>query len=192
MYNLKTKTMKKYSILFLMLIQTSLSAFCQTSIEEPEFVGEALLVTDSNKGIALDKEYGEIKSSVSLAKNSWNVLKLYVNGGAASCRAKSGEVKFIIRTKENDTDPLTFITIYRMKAKKKQRSVDLAVDHSDNPFVSSKTYSKDKMKFQGKKYGNSSYIITTKLDAGEYGIVIKNPNNVDEKSCIVSCIGIDE
>lgn len=171
---------------------TSFSAFSQTTLEEPEYIGEAILVTDSNKSVVLDKEYGEIKSSVSLAKNSWNVLKLYVNGGAASCRAKSGEIKFIIRAKDNNSDPLSFITIYRMKAKKKNRSVDLAVDHSDNPFVSSKTYSKDKMKFQGKKYGNSSYLITTQLNAGEYGIVISNPNNVDEKSCIVSCIGIDE
>lgn len=183
--------MKKYTLFVLLFMLFSFSAFSQTTIEEPEYIGEALLVTDSDTKVPLDKEYGELKSSVSLAKNSWNVLKLYINGGAASCRAQSGEIKFVIRANDNNSDPMSLITIYKMKAKKKQRSVDLAVDHSDNPFASSKTYSKDKMKFQGKKYGANSYIITTKLEPGEYGIVISNPNNVDERSRIVSCIGID-
>ncbi|MCH5308258.1 MAG: hypothetical protein J1E58_00235 [Prevotella sp.] len=183
--------MKKYILFVLLFMLFSFSAFSQTTIEEPEYIGEALLVTDSNTGVLLDKEYGELKSSVSLKKNSWNVLKLYISGEKASCRAKSGEVKIIVRANDNNSDPMSLITIYKMNAKKKQRSVDLSVDHSDNPFASSKTYSKDKMKFQGKKYGSNSYIITTNLEAGEYGIIIRNPNNVDEKSCIVSCIGIE-
>lgn len=48
------------------------------------------------------------------------------------------------------------------------------------------------MKFTGKRYGTSSYLLTTNLEAGEYAIMVKNPNNVDEKSAVVSCIGIDK
>lgn len=184
--------MQKYILFILLSMTLSLSAYGQITIEEPEYIGEAVLVTSNETGVPLDKGYGEIKSTVSLKSNSWDVRKLYVKGGVAECRTKSGEVKFIVRANDNNSDPMSLITIYKMAAKKKERSVALSVDHSDNPFVSSKTYSKDKVKFQGAKYGNSSYLITTKLDAGEYGIIIKNPNNRDEKSCIVSCVGITE
>ncbi|MDR5591582.1 hypothetical protein [Christiangramia sp. SM2212] len=45
--------------------------------------------------------------------------------------------------------------------------------------------------FQGKKFGESSYIITVpEIEDGEYGIIVKNPNSLDEKSTIVSTFGI--
>ena len=182
--------MKKFILFSMAFILFFINSFGQIAIEEPEYIGEAILVIDDTNGMLLDKEYGEIKSTVSLSSN--DVRKLYIQGGSATCKAKRGEIQFIIRANDNNSDPMSLITIYKMHAKKKERSVALSVDHSDNPFASSKTYSKDKMKFQGKKYGNSSYLITTNLETGEYGIIIKNPNGVDEKSPIVSCIGITE
>ena len=46
--------------------------------------------------------------------------------------------------------------------------------------------------FTGKKYGESSYLLTiNNIASGEYGITINNPNTVDEKMLIVSCFGVD-
>ena len=42
------------------------------------------------------------------------------------------------------------------------------------------------------KYGESSYRLTfDERPAGEYGIIVSNPNNVDEKMVIVSAFAID-
>ncbi len=47
--------------------------------------------------------------------------------------------------------------------------------------------------FEAKKYGESSYLLTfEQRPAGEYGVIISNPNNVDEKMVIVSTFGIDD
>ena len=42
------------------------------------------------------------------------------------------------------------------------------------------------------KYGENSYYLTFgDAPAGEYGIIVTNPTNVDEKMIIVSAFGID-
>ena len=46
--------------------------------------------------------------------------------------------------------------------------------------------------FTAEKYGENSYYLTFgDAPAGEYGIIVTNPNNVDEKMIIVSAFGID-
>lgn len=50
----------------------------------------------------------------------------------------------------------------------------------------------DYVAFEAAKYGENSYLITIpSVAAGEYGVVVTNPNNKDEKSTIVSCFGAD-
>ena len=159
-------------------------------VVEPEFVGEAVLVKDGTS-IPLDKEYGRIKIGVSLVHNSWNTKSLSIDGKAAACRTEAGNVTLIVKAVDNDSDPMAVITIYRLKSKSKSRKVDLSSDNSDQLFHSSKTYTKDIVKFTGKKYAKSSYMITANLTAGEYAIVFKNPNSVDEKNLLLACLGVD-
>ena len=183
--------MKKIIPLFVMLfIMSTYCSFAQ-EVQEPDFIGEALLVQDQTN-VPLDKEYARFKSGVSLAHNSWNALSLYIDGKSANCRTKEGTVNIIVKAADNNSDPMAVIIIYKLKSKSKKRTVTLSADNSDQLFHSSKTFTKDMMKYSGKKYGSSSYLITTNLKAGEYAILVKNPNNVDEKSAVVSCIGIDK
>ena len=52
--------------------------------------------------------------------------------------------------------------------------------------------SMDYLRFSAEKYGESSYRLTfDERPAGEYGIIVSNPNNVDEKMVIVSTFAID-
>ena len=58
--------------------------------------------------------------------------------------------------------------------------------------MKSRTNSKDMVRFKGRKFGTTSYLIElNKLEPGEYGIVVSNPNGRDEKRTVVSCFGID-
>ena len=55
-----------------------------------------------------------------------------------------------------------------------------------------KTRTMDYLRFSAEKYGESSYRLTfDERPAGEYGIIVSNPNNVDEKMVIVSTFAID-
>jgi hypothetical protein len=186
--------MKKY-LLPLLMLSTVLTVVLpiKAQVSEPDFVGEAYSLKTDSSHVQLDKEIGDFTSGVSWSSNSWNALSLEVVGGKAQTRFRSGEVlQLIVRAVDNNSDPMTIISIYKFKAKSKTRSVVLGEDNSGT-LMKSRTNSKNMVRFSGKKYGTSSYLITLKgLEAGEYGIVVSNPNNRDEKRVVVSCFAIDK
>lgn len=156
-------------------------------------MGEAYLLDTQNEFTQLDKEIGEFSSGMSFSSNSWNALSLEIQGGESQTRIPSGEsIKLIVRAVDNNSDPLTIISIYKFKANKKKRKVVLSEDNS-RTLMKSRTHTKDMVRFNGKKYGDSSYLITLKnLKVGEYGIIVSNPNAREEKRAIVSCFAIDK
>jgi len=61
-----------------------------------------------------------------------------------------------------------------------------------NTFGGSSSGNMEHIKFQAKKYGKSSYMLTLpSVEAGEYGAMVHNPNDKDEKAAIVACFGVD-
>lgn len=159
---------------------------------EPEFVGEAYLLKADGTSVQLDKEIGNFTSGMSWSHNSNKAFWIEVTGGHAKSRFAAGEpIQLVVRAVDSNSDPLTIVTIYKFKAKKKSRSAYLGRDNTGT-FLKSKTSSEAMMRFSGKKYGTSSYLITPDgLTAGEYGMVVSNPNNRDEKKVVVSCFAID-
>ena len=166
---------------------------CLAQENEPDFVGEAYLLDNKNEYVQLDKEIGAFSSGVSFSSNSWNALSLEIEGGKSQTRIPVGQtLKLIVRAVDNNSDPLTIISIYKFKAKRKKRKTVLGEDNSGT-LMKSRTHTQNMVKFNGKKHGKSSYIITIKdLKSGEYGIIVSNPNNRDEKRTIVSCFAIDK
>lgn len=177
-------------MLLIVVLSTCINSTAQ-EIEEPEFIGEVVLVKDDGPSQLLDKNYANFREGISWKHNSMNALSLNVDGNKAECRTKSGIIKLIVRAVDNNSDPMAVINIYRFKSKSKRRSVILSSDNSDQLLNSSKSFTNDLIKFQAKKYGERSYLLTVNLSGGEYGIIVNNPNNRDEKALIVSCIGID-
>ena len=181
--------MKKILFFVVLFTMSNFSMFAQ-EVQEPEFVGEPYLLQEQTP-ILIERDYARFKSGVSWTHNSWNALSLCIDGKHASTRTKAGKLTFVVKATDNNSDPMSIITIFKLKSKSNKRSIVLSADNSDQLFHSSKTYTKNLMKFTGKKYGESSYLITTNLEKGEYAILVKNPNNTDEKSVVVSCFGLD-
>lgn len=180
------------SVMVLMISALAISAQSAGQSNEPEFIGEASAKRPDGSVVQLDKEIGDFTSGISWSANSWNALSLKVAGGRSRSRFPAKEpLELIVRAVDHNSDPLTIVAIYKFKAKKDSRSVLLGKDNSGT-FLRSSTNSKDMLRFSGKKYGTSSYLIALKdLTAGEYGIVVSNPNNRDEKRVVVSCFAID-
>jgi hypothetical protein len=182
-----------YRILILIAILTSVLPTMAQQVTEPDFIGEAYLLKTDSSNVPLDKEIGDLTSGISFSANSWNARSLEIAGGKANTRFPSDKpLQLIVRAVDNNSDPLAIISIYKFKAKKKTRSVLLGENNSGT-LMKSRTSSKDIIRFSGKKYGTSSYLINLNgLKDGEYGIVVSNPNNRDEKRIVVSCFAIDK
>lgn len=185
------KIIESLGLFFIAILISTTSLKAQVS--EPEFVGEANQLKNDNSTVSLDKEIADYTAGMSWSSNSWNALSIEIRAGKAQTRFSSSEtLKIVVRAVDNNSDPLTIISIYKFKAKSNKRTVVLNEDNSGT-LMKSRTNSKDMVRFNGKKFGTSSYTIELKnLEPGEYGIIVSNPNNRDEKRTVVSCFGIDK
>jgi len=172
-------------------------------VVEPEFIGEAFLLKNDGSHCQLDKEFGEIAPGISMASNSWDALFLKIAGSKAQTRLSSSDMplQIVVRAAENNSTPISIIDIYKFNDKKKTRSIELSSSHAGlntegvvlSTLMKSKTNSKNMVRFNGIKYGTSSYLITLdNLKAGEYGIVVRNPYSSGEKIMVVCCFAIDK
>ena len=161
---------------------------------EPDFEGEVVGVYPDGTTKRLEKQNTRLKTGGSVYVAGFAVnktkTKVLIEGGAAGVRFRSDEpLQLIARAKDNNSDPMSIVRVFRMKSNKKQRSAVIAAAGTFNTTSNDMEY----LPFEAKKYGESSYLLTfEQRPAGEYGVIISNPNNVDEKMVIVSTFGIDD
>ena len=161
---------------------------------EPDFEGEVVGVYPDGTTKRLEKQNTRIKTGGSVYVAGFTVnktkTKVLIEGGAAGVRFRSDEpLQLIARAKDNNSDPMSIVRVFKMKSNKKQRSAVIAAAGTFNTTSNDMEY----LPFEAKKYGESSYLLTfEQRPAGEYGVIISNPNNVDEKMVIVSTFGIDD
>lgn len=162
---------------------------------EPEFIGETLFVNpDDGSPVQLEKQTVMMRSRVNATGIIFGIgkakTKMIIEGTQAAVRVDGSKpIRLIVRAVDNQTDPLAIINIFRFECSKKQRLAELA---SVSTFGSVKTGKLDYVPYSGRKYGESSYLLTLEAhEPGEYGITVQNPNMQDEKSVIVSTFAIE-
>ncbi|NBL63611.1 hypothetical protein GV828_00165 [Flavobacterium sp. NST-5] len=182
--------------LFSMLAVSLFTATCfAQSTEEPEFVGEAMLVNADQSHTLLEKQLTQSRTAASTGLMLTGIGKVRTQLQIDGCCSgivldKNKEVKLIIRGVDNLTDPLSIVRIFKFEKRKKYRRAELA---AVNNFGGAKRNNLDYVSFTGKKYGTSSYLINIPtLESGEYGITISNPNALDEKQTVVSTFAVAE
>ena len=175
--------MKKIAI-FLIAAIASFGLFAQ-NVDEPNFIGEAMILNADETTTLLEKQTVQVTT-----KNQMVVIvqHMVLNGCCAGVRAEAGKLQLIVRAVDNNSDPMSIIRIIKFDVKKKKRQSELAS-------VGYGGVKEGKMKlvnFTGTKFGTSSYLLTIpNIAAGEYGIIVTNPNVRDEKITVVSTFGID-
>lgn len=187
---MKTIVLSSFCILF-----SCLSVFAQEPVSEPDFIGEVIMVKPDNTTESLEKSTVQIttKAGASLYIVGIGKVKTRINidGCCARVRVnKDDDFKLIIRAVDNNTDPISIISIFEFEKKGKIRRAELS---SSSTFGGVSNNNLEPIEFTAKKYGESSYLITLEnKSAGEYGIIVRNPNTLDEKTTIVTTFGIDE
>ncbi len=162
---------------------------------EPDFIGEVVFVDPQTGETAkLEKQTVMLRSRVNATGIMFGIgkstTKLVIEGPSAAVRLDGSKpIRLIVKAVDNHTDPLAIINIFRFESTKKQRLAETA---SVSSFGSVKSNKLDYVPFTGKKYGESSYLLTLdERKPGEYGITIQNPNNRDEKNVIVATFAIE-
>lgn len=182
--------MRNLILLCLMLIGI---VSTKAEINEPTYVGEAVMVLNDSTSQKLDKEFAQYRHGMSWSTNAWDATFLKIESGKARLRLPKGSSpKIIVKAVDNNSDPMTIISIYKFKAGKNKRET-MVYRSNEGTTGSSYNVTKNMIPFSGDQYGEKSYVIELpNLDPGEYGIVVRNPNSVDEKRTIVACFAVDK
>ena len=175
---------KKIFLLFVMLI-CGISINAQVTVSEPEFADETLLLTSNGQGVLLKRENGTVKTKAGASLYLVGIGKVksrltLAGVHSASTIKGAATTRLIIRAKDNTTDPNSFISIFKFDVTKKERRYQLA---ESGTLSKTETNNLSSVEFKAKKYGKSSYLLLLEdLQPGEYGIVIGDPNNTNEKN----------
>lgn len=157
----------------------------QVTVSEPEFSEETLLLTSDSVGILLKRENGFVKTKAGASLYLTGIGKvksrLTLDGTKSTSTIKGGNVtRLIIKAKDNNTDPNSFISIFKFDIYKKERRYQLA---EVGTLSASKTSNLASVEFKARKYGESSYLIQLEgLTPGEYGIILGDPNSENTKN----------
>ncbi|MFI5186262.1 MAG: hypothetical protein ACHQF0_06025 [Chitinophagales bacterium] len=180
--------------LFIIITLISKNSSSQTTVNEPEFAGEAVVLKKDSSTQILEKQTVQTKTKAGAGLYLTGLgkvkTKITVEGCCSSLRLKNNEaLTFIVRAVDNVTDPLAVITIFRFESSKKERKAEIA---SVGTFSGASQNNLDMVSFKAKKFGTSSYLLKIEPQkAGEYGIIVKNPNNLNQTNTVVACFGVD-
>ncbi|MDE6041206.1 MAG: hypothetical protein K2F99_06460 [Muribaculaceae bacterium] len=161
---------------------------------EPKWIGSAsaLICEEDTASVPLEVANIQIKTSNSAGRLLVGIgntrQKVVIKGGQSPVQLASGQpVTLIVRCKDNQQDPRTFIQVVKFEEKKKERKTELAninwlgnVTEGDIKYVP----------YEADMYGKSSYILTFPPEDGEYGVRILNPDEKDEKAPVFMCFGV--
>lgn len=184
--------MKKLLITLLVTCCTGAALHAQApEFPEPEFIGQCLAIRTDNTTEQLVQESLAPRHRASTGQKLFGIGKEHIdemtlNGPRAFVRFKKNDgIAFIIRVPDNRLDPMSSISVFRFKVKKKMRIAEYA---SVGTFGDRQTNTLERQPFTSRRFGNSSYLIILKgVQEGEYGITVDALG-----SLTVSTFGVDK
>ena len=159
-------------------------------LPEPEFIGQTLAVLpDTTEQLVQESLTPRHRSSTGqklfgIGKN--HIDEMTLKGAQSPVRLrKSDGIAFIIRVPDNLIDPMSVISVFRFKVKKKMRIAEYA---SVGTFGDQQRNTLERQPFTSRRFGSSSYLIILKgVETGEYGITVDALGSLN-----VSTFGVDE
>lgn len=154
------------------------------TVPEPEFADQAYLLTSNTTFVKLPRETGYLKTKAgaSLYLTGIGKVKTRVTlaGTESSVTVPAGEVRIILKAKDNSTDPESFINAFQFEIKGKERRAQIA---EAGTLSATKSNTLGQLSYHAKKYGESSYLLVFEdLKPGQYGISIGDPNADNKKN----------
>jgi len=161
---------------------------------EPKWAGEVVALQCGNDTVSTPTEKAnvQVKTSASAGRllvGIGNVRsKVTIKGGRSTTQLNPSEpVYLVVKCKDNESDPSTFIQVVKFEEKKKERKAELA---SQNWLGTVSEGNMTLVPYSADTYGKSSYILRIEPQEGEFGVRVLNPNEKDEKIALFYCFGL--
>lgn len=188
--------MKKLLFLTFLVIFTANFKLSAQNIKEPDFIGECLLIKSDNTTELLEKHLTQNRTVNSTGLMLTGIGKrrtqLQIPGCCSSITINKNEkIKLIVKNIDNLSDPISIIKIFQFEKKRKFRRTEM---NSTSNFGTQKSNNFKNISFTAEKFGESSYLVKinpNNIEPGQYGIVVTNPNSLDEKQIVVSTFSVE-
>ncbi|WP_343563089.1 hypothetical protein [Sphingobacterium sp.] len=186
----------KRIILIISLLTFALQGFSQQNldhIDEPEYIGEAVYVKNDGISLPLEKQSVQIKSKANASMYIIGIgkvkSKMVIKGATSPVVVPSNEpVTFIVKSFDNKSDPLSIVSVVKFETTKKERKFQIA---EVGTFSGGSTGNEDFVAYQAKKFKDSSYKLNiNSMEHGEYGILVSNPNALNNSNTIIACFSV--
>ena len=158
---------------------------------EPEFIGQTLAVLPDDTTEQLVQESLTPRHRSSTGQKLFgigrdHIEEMTLNGTQARNRFRKDDgIAFIVRVPDNGIDPMSVISVFRFKVKKKKRVAEYA---SVGTFGDRQRNTLERQPFTSRRFGVSSYLIVLRdVEPGEYGITVDALGSLN-----VSTFGVDE
>lgn len=186
--------MKKL-VLFLLAAIAWQASFANgtTTHPEPEFIGEVYVINNDDV-LLLEKNRTTIRTQANASMYIFGIgdikSRIKIPNACSSTRVDANKkLQLIVRANNNNSDPLTIINFFEFDQERSERSAILS---KAGTFSGVSEGTLRHVKYNAKKYGESSYLVTIEnLDNGEYGITVTDAN-ATEGSLFISCLGVGE
>ena len=160
-------------------------------LPEPEFIGQTLAVLPDDTTEQLVQESLTPRHRSSTGQKLFgigrdHIEEMTLNGTQARNRFRKDDgIAFIVRVPDNGIDPMSVISVFRFKVKKKKRVAEYA---SVGTFGDRQRNTLERQPFTSRRFGISSYLIVLRdVEPGEYGITVDALGSLN-----VSTFGVDE
>ena len=183
--------MKKLLLMIVVLYPMFISA---QKLQEADFIGNVRAFDPNDKdsvAIPLDRAACELVGKATGSRIWWGIgstrIHIKIPGKQSNCTLKQhSNYQLIVRVSNNNYDPLSQVTIFPISSSgSNSRRAELG---KVEKFVGNFNPSTipDAVQFEGKKYGNYSYIIDPHdLPKGEYAVFVSNPEQANSTSLII-------
>lgn len=174
--------MRHLLIVFMLLTACVIHA---QEIAEPDFIGQVFVVNADSTTTLLQKETAEMKTKTTAlgyiplpGASLFDKGKtyLFVRGTSSLNKFPASHITLIVRTQDNNVEPKTAFGVFKFEQKKKECRFVLA---EVGTFSMKATTSFNTVPCSVRKFGNNSYMVRLDhLEAGKYGIVTSDFNNI--------------
>lgn len=173
---------------FILLITTSLilsNSIAQLNIPVPEFKNTIKQVDTSKKTLQnLEKAIGGFDRKIKALGYGGSEIYLRLNGIGSSVTFESTQATFVIKLPDSDTDPSSYVELYKFDSKRNKREVIV----SKMGYLGGvKTADIPKVDLIFSKISPGSYLITMSkaLAKGSYGFIF-DPASIVKQAATVS------
>lgn len=174
----------------ILLLIAAIAAFNPSysqAIPEPEFIGEAVLVDLETKQFRKLPKERAVKRDANFM--GYQTVRLVMKDEISPLEiSDKTDCAIIIKAENNSYDPMALFQIFKFEENMDGKRVcELASASAGNYYAEGNANNKMYVDFDAKKYGETSYLLSFPISAGQYGVMT---GALNDDALIIATFGV--